>query len=101
MKGKLMIKKREFIDLLAQKGYTKKDAEIITDDFVKTVEEILTSGDSVMFHGFGTFEVKSHKPREGKGLNNEPISIQGYACPKFTAGKQLKRAVREANSAGW
>lgn len=49
-----MVTKDEFINHLSQKGYTKRDANMMIDDFIKTLEEFLVEGKAVMFHGFGT-----------------------------------------------
>ena len=42
--------KRDFIERLAKKEYTIKDATIIVDDFLDTLEEIMVEGESVTFH---------------------------------------------------
>jgi len=56
----------------------------------------LVEGESVQIHGFGTFDVKECKPRETVDLQTkERIVIPAYKAPKFTAGKLLKRAVKE------
>lgn len=91
-----MIQREDFIELLSQKGYTKKDAEIIMDDFIKTVEEILVSGESVMFRGFGTFEVRTRAPRISiSPSTGEQVSVKSFKSPFFSPGKLLKREVKE------
>lgn len=91
-----MLQKQDFITLLAQKGYTKKAADVIVDDFLTTVAEILVSGESVMFRGFGVFEVREHAERESiDPQTKERFTLPSFRAPKFTAGKILKRAVRE------
>ena len=37
--------KSEFIDRLAQKGYTKKSASEIVDDVIQTISEVLVEGE--------------------------------------------------------
>ncbi len=91
-----MLQKEDFITRLAQKGYTKHAAGIIMDDFIRTLEEILVEGESVMFRGFGTFDVREHAAKEGTDpQTKERIMIPSYRIPKFTAGKLLKREVKE------
>lgn len=71
------------------------DAEIVTKDFLKTIEEILLSGESVRFLDFGTFEVRHRKPRQSKALNSDEwITIPGFDLPCFAPSKALKRKVR-------
>ena len=91
-----MLKRNDLIERLAQKGYTKKDAGVILDDLVLTITEALVNGESVQIHGFGTFDIKECAPRETVDLQTkERIVIPSYKAPKFTAGKLLKRAVKE------
>lgn len=91
-----MLKRNDIIERLVSKGYTKKDSGIILDDIVKTITEALIEGESVQIHGFGTFGVKTYKPRETVDFQTKTrIVVPAYKAPKFTAGKLLKRAVKE------
>lgn len=91
-----MSQKNDFTTRLAQKGYTKHEAGIIIDDFIRTLEEILVDGESVMFRGFGTFDVRERPERESiNPQSKERIVIPSYRTPKFTPGKRLKREVKE------
>ena len=91
-----MLQREDFITRLAHKGYTKSQASIIMDDFIRTLEEILVEGESVMFRGFGTFDVRERSERESiDPQTKERIIIPSYRTPKFTPGKLLKREVKE------
>ena len=91
-----MVTRDEFIERLSQKGYTKRDAGIVMDDFIRTLEEALVGGESVMFHGFGTFEVRERAERESSNpQTKERIVIPSYRAAHFTPGKKLKREIKE------
>ena len=91
-----MLKRNDIIERLAKKGYTKNDAGIILDDIFMLITEALVNGESVQIHGFGTFDVKDCAARETVDLKTkERIIIPPYKAPKFTAGKLLKRAIKE------
>jgi len=91
-----MLKRKEIIERLADKGYTKKSASLIVDDFVRVLTEALVEGEDIMLHGFGTFRVLNTKSREMIDYQSkEPISVPSHHAPKFTPGAQLKRWVRE------
>lgn len=91
-----VLNKADFIDRFAQKGYTKKASDVIIDDIFLTITEILADGDSVRFHGFGSFEVRDVKDRESTNpQTQEPLLIPGHRAPKFVAGKHLRRVVKE------
>ena len=88
--------KKGFIRRLAQNGYTIKDATVIVDDFINTIEDILVEGGSITFHGFGTFSSITRKERLSTSVRTgETISIPSFRSPKFEAGKALKRSVRD------
>ncbi len=83
--------KTELIANVAQKSdLTKKDAEKAVKAVFESISESLTAGDKVQIIGFGTFEVRQRKAREGRNpRNNEPIQIDASKTPAFNAGKQL------------
>ena len=86
--------KTELIAAVAQKSdLTKKDAEKAVKAVFEAISDSLTQG-KVQIIGFGTFEVRQRKAREGRNpRNNEPIQIEASKTPAFKAGKQLKDLV--------
>ena len=92
-----MINKTELIASVAQKSdLTKKDAEKAVKAVFEAVSESLKKGDKVQIIGFGTFEVRARKAREGRNpRNNKPIKIPASKTPAFKAGKQLKDMVNK------
>ncbi|CCQ97335.1 DNA-binding protein HU-beta [[Clostridium] ultunense Esp] len=90
--------KAELVASIAEKSnLTKKDAESALNAFMEVVEETLASGDKVQLVGFGTFEVRDRKAREGRNPRNpeEVIQIPASKAPVFKAGKGLKEAVNK------
>ena len=89
--------KTELIASVAQKSdLTKKDAEKAVKAVFDAVSESLKKGDKVQIIGFGTFEVRARKAREGRNpRNNKPIKIPASKTPAFKAGKQLKDMVNK------
>ena len=87
--------KTELIAAVAQKSdLTKKDAEKAVKAVFEAISDSLTQGDKVQIIGFGTFEVRQRKAREGRNpRNTEPIQIEASKTPAFKAGKQLKDLV--------
>ena len=63
------------------------------DSFISAVTETLAEGDSVALVGFGSFDVRERKAREGRNpATGETITIQAAKIPSFKAGKALKDA---------
>lgn len=90
--------KSQLVASMAEKGdMTKKDAENALNSFIRTVEETLETGEKVQLVGFGTFEVRDRKAREGRNPRNpeEVIHIPASKAPVFKAGKALKEIVNK------
>lgn len=96
--GGITVNKSELIASMAEKsGLTKKDTEAALNSFMKSVEEALGKGEKVQLVGFGTFEVRERKAREGRNPRNpeEKIMIPASKAPVFKAGKTLKEIVNK------
>ena len=97
-KEDLLMNKAELIAAVAEKtGFTKKDAELAVNAFVTSVESALVNGEKVQLIGFGTFEVRQRKARQGRNPRKpgEVIKIDASKAPVFKAGKALKDAVNK------
>jgi nucleoid DNA-binding protein len=68
--------KAELIASVAEKtGFTKKDAEKALNGFMETIKEELVAGGKVQLVGFGTFEVRDRKERQGRNPRNPGETI--------------------------
>lgn len=90
--------KPELVNKIAEKaGTTKKDAEAVLTGFTEAITEALASGEKVQLVGFGTFETRVRKARQGinpKNLNQK-ISIPASKAPAFKPGRTLKEIVNK------
>jgi DNA-binding protein HU-beta len=76
-------------------GLTKADAGRALDAALDNVTKALKRGEKVTLVGFGTFGVSRRRARAGRNpQTGAPIKISARRVPKFTAGKELKDAVR-------
>ena len=90
-----MLRRKDFIDRFAKKGYTKKDSAIIFDDFVNTLREILREGESVALLRFGSFEIRDYAARSGRSpVTHEPIEVPAFRAVHFTPSVVLKEDIR-------
>ena len=90
--------KASLVASMAEKsGLTKKDAEKALNAFMNSVEEALVEEEKVQLVGFGTFEVRHRKAREGRNPRNpeQVIKIPASKAPVFKAGKTLKESVNK------
>lgn len=90
--------KSELVAAVAAKtGFTKKDTEITVNEALNAIEAELKKGGKVQLIGFGTFEVKSRKARQGRNPQKpgEVVKIPASKAPVFKAGKALKDNVNK------
>ena len=90
--------KAELVAAIAEKTeFTKKDAETALNAVIASIEEALVKGDKVQLIGFGTFETRERKARQGRNPRKpeEIIHIEAAKAPVFKAGKALKDAVNK------
>lgn len=89
--------KREFVEAMIMNGHVKTitDAYYIIDAFVDTLKDVLLSGESVMFSGLGTFDIK---PTKGRSYVNpqtgELVTVGDSVRIKFTTGRSLTRKLK-------
>ena len=87
--------KQELIDVVSEKaGLTKKDTGAVVDVILESIADSLKRGEKVALVGFGTFEAKTRKAREGRNpATGETIQIPARTVPSFKAGRALKDAL--------
>ncbi|ACB51095.1 MULTISPECIES: HU family DNA-binding protein [Cyanophyceae] len=87
--------KGELIDAVANKAeVTKKQAETVISATIETIMEAVAGDDKVTLVGFGSFEARDRKAREGRNpKTNEKMSIPATKVPAFSAGKLFKERV--------
>jgi DNA-binding protein HU-beta len=90
------VTKQEFIGAVAQRsGLASRDAQKAVDAFLDTITDTLRSGGEVNFTGFGKFSAAARAARQGVNpRTGERVQIAATTVPKFSAGSQLKAAVK-------
>ena len=90
--------KTELIERLSQKtGLTMKDSKGVVEAIFSTapkngiIANELKSGRKVQITGFGTFQIRKRKKREGRNpQTGATIEIPATKFPAFSAGRALK-----------
>jgi DNA-binding protein HU-beta len=93
------VTKQEFVERVASKsGLSRRDASEAVDAFLESITDALRSGEDVAFTGFGKFSVQDRAARQGVNPRNptERVQIPASKVPKFSAGSQLKQAVKSS-----
>ena len=82
-------------EVVNRSGLTKKDSGSAVDAIIDGITEGLVKGEKVQLVGFGTFEVRSRKAREGRNpATGEVMKIEASKVPAFKVGKALKDKVK-------
>ena len=95
--------KQEFVDKVATKAnLSRRDAAAAVDAFLDSITDALRGGDDVAFTGFGKFTTQHRKARQGVNPRNpsQKVQIPAATVPKFSAGSQLKQAVKSGGGGG-
>ncbi|MBI4224172.1 MAG: integration host factor subunit beta [Deltaproteobacteria bacterium] len=71
-----------------------KDVEIIVNTIFDSMTELLAKGGRIEIRGFGSFEVRSRGPRQGRNpKTGEKVKVGQRRVPFFKVGKELKEKV--------
>lgn len=87
--------KGELVDQVAKMAsVSKKSADAVITATFETIMEAVSEGDKVTLVGFGSFERRERKAREGRNpKTGEKMDIPATQVPAFSAGKQFREKV--------
>ncbi|MCW6038973.1 HU family DNA-binding protein [Spirulina subsalsa FACHB-351] len=87
--------KGELVDEVAKKtSLTKKQIDAVISATVDTIMDAVAEEDKVTLVGFGSFESRDRKAREGRNpKTGEKMEIKATKVPAFSAGKLFKEKV--------
>jgi DNA-binding protein HU-beta len=92
--------KGELVDAIAKKaaerGFTvnKKTADEVLSATLEVIVDTVAAGDKVTLVGFGSFEPRERKAREGRNpKTGAKMEIPATKVPAFSAGKSFKEKV--------
>ena len=85
--------KTELINAVAAKTKsTKKDAGIAVEAVFDSIQEELAKGGKVQILGFGAFEVRARKERQGRNpQSGGALTIPAFNIPVFFRRKSIER----------
>ena len=84
--------------MVAEKAdVSKKDADAVLSAVIESIMESVANGDKVSLVGFGSFEPRDRKARDGRNpQTGQTIKIPATTVPAFSAGKGFKQLVASA-----
>lgn len=93
-KGELVDKVAEKASSSLEKTVTKKEADHVITATIEAIMEAVSEGKKVTLVGFGSFEPRERKEREGRNpKTGDTMVIPATTVPAFSAGKLFKEKV--------
>ena len=88
--------KEELLTEISKKSkVTKKDAGLVLDAMMSTIQNTVKKGDKVTLVGFGTWERRDRKARTGRNpQTGATLKIAAKKVPAFSAGKKFRELVK-------
>ncbi len=89
------IYRKDLIQQLIDKGYTKKAAKAFIDDFASLIMDNLGEGNTISIRNFGCFDLLERKARSCPNpQTGEKIEVPAHWIPRFYPSKNMKIAVK-------
>ncbi|MBZ8181166.1 MAG: HU family DNA-binding protein [Oscillatoria sp. PMC 1051.18] len=87
--------KGDLVNEIAEKAnVTKKQADAVLTAALETIMDAVSNNDKVTLVGFGSFEPRKRKAREGRNpKTGDKMEIPETVVPAFSAGKLFKEKV--------
>ena len=84
--------KQDLIQEIARStGFIQSDIRAVVEEFFDTVAKSLTSGANIEIRGFGTFSIKSRKPRPARNpRTGEEVLLGERIVPLFKFSSDIK-----------
>jgi integration host factor subunit beta len=93
--------KSDLIDVLCEtQKIPKGRAELLVQVVFESMEVALKRGERIEIRGFGSFELRSYRPYEGRNpRTGVRVNVQPKRLPFFKVGKELKERVNAGKQA--
>ena len=93
-KGELVDKVAEKASANLDRTVTKKEVDSVITATIEAIVEAVSKGEKVTLVGFGSFEPRDRKEREGRNpKTGDTMVIPATRVPAFSAGKLFKEEV--------
>lgn len=100
MKDSKVMNKSDLIETLTDKMSTlpKREVEVIIQTIFDQMTDMLANGGRIEIRGFGSFEVRERKAREGRNpKSGATVYVANRKVPFFKVGKELRERVNSGH----
>ncbi|NLH92698.1 MAG: DNA-binding protein HU [Candidatus Cloacimonetes bacterium ADurb.Bin117] len=87
--------KADLVKLVSENtGIIRKDVAVVVDSLLQAIKDSLGKGHHIEIRGFGTFRLKTRKPRMGRNpKTEEKVPVPARTVPTFKFSREFKNMV--------
>jgi DNA-binding protein HU-beta len=91
----LTMTKADLVKIISENtGIIRKDVAVVVDSLLKSVKDSLIEGNHIEIRGFGTFKLKTRKPRVGRNpKTDQKVPVPQRTVPTFKFSRDFKVSV--------
>ncbi len=87
--------KADLVKIISENtGIIRKDVGVVVDSLLQSIKDSLSQGNHIEIRGFGTFKLKTRKPRVGRNpKTDEKVPVPARTVPTFKFSREFKGSV--------
>ena len=84
--------KADLVKIISENtGIIRKDVAVVVDALLQSIKDSLATGNHIEIRGFGTFKLKTRKPRVGRNpKTDEKVPVPARTVPTFKFSREFK-----------
>ncbi len=84
--------KADLVKIISENtGIIRKDVAVVVDALLQSIKDSLAQGSHIEVRGFGTFKLKTRKPRVGRNpKTDEKVPVPERTVPTFKFSREFK-----------
>jgi len=84
--------KADLVKIISENtGIIRKDVAVVVDALLQSIKDSLAEGNHIEIRGFGTFKLKTRKPRVGRNpKTDEKVPVPARTVPTFKFSREFK-----------
>jgi nucleoid DNA-binding protein len=84
--------KADLVKIISENtGIIRKDVAVVVDALLQSIKDSLAKGNHIEVRGFGTFKLKTRKPRVGRNpKTDEKVPVPERTVPTFKFSREFK-----------
>ncbi|MEF3694896.1 MAG: HU family DNA-binding protein [Candidatus Cloacimonadota bacterium] len=92
--------KADLVKIISENtGIIRKDVGVVVDSLLQAIKDSLVKGNHIEIRGFGTFKLKTRKPRVGRNpKTDEKVPVPARTVPTFKFSREFKTSVVDVSA---